>query len=327
MLISRVQQSIPVDSESLGCFGGWIEQLADAVNKHGWVNVVQDPQVQTMYPAKLSSMDAMVSDSIIVACEDPTISGGWSEIEKVLHDYGPDSIHCFLKFPCGNDEIEIGWRSTEPPKTITGFSVGVSTDSRDAEDRKSLFSRLIQHTELSKSVRIVDTQYGFKVDPIVVKLGVFCQIATFGFNPYSWAVCGFRECQTVVANAKELQQIYGSSEGVRCLCFKFPQAKYEKWFSKLSPYSSAWEVHYHGHMHPDAIAYLENGGTTKFTCIPIVTWMREFRDDGLEPRFNIDVVPDGEKAVFVLTSQATDEKQITTMLKKRLPKEFLSLFN
>jgi len=55
MLISPVQQSIPVDSESLGCFGGWIEQLADAVNKHGWGNVVQDPQVQTMYPAKLSS--------------------------------------------------------------------------------------------------------------------------------------------------------------------------------------------------------------------------------------------------------------------------------
>lgn len=80
-------------------------------------------------------------------------------------------------------------------------------------------------------------------------------------------------------------------------------------------------------MHPDAIAYFESGGTTKFTCIPIVSWIREFRDDGLEPRFNIDVVPDREKAVFVLTSQATDEKQITTMLKKRLSKDFLRLFS
>ncbi len=239
MLISRVQHSVPVDSKTLG---GWVEKLADAVNKHGWVNVVQDPQNQIMYPAVLSSLDAMVSNSIIVACDCPTIGGDWN-------------------------------------------------------------------------------------NPMVDTLGVRCQIATFGFNAYSWAVCGFRECESVVAIAKELQQIYGSSSGARRLCFNFLHAQYENRFDKLSSYSNAWEVHYHGHMHPDALAYLEHGGITKFTCIPIVTWMREFRDDGLEPRFNIDIVPDGEKAVFVLTSQATDEKQIATMLKKRLPKDFLSLFS
>jgi hypothetical protein len=280
-----------------------------------------------MYPAVLSSLDAMVSNSIIVACDCPTIAGDWNEIEKILKACGPDSVLCFFKFPCGNDEIEVGWRSTDPPNPITGFSVGVSTDAPGVEDRRSLFSQLIEHTELSKAIRIVDTQHGFKIDPMVDTLGVRCQIATFGFNAYSWAVCGFRECQSVVAIAKELQQIYGSSFGARRLCFNFLHAQYEKWFAKLSSHSSAWEVHYHGHMHPDALAYLEHGGTTKFTCIPIVTWMREFRDDGLEPRFNIDVVPDGEKAVFVLTSQATDEKQIATMLKKRLPKDFLSLFS
>ena len=327
MLISRVQNSIPVDSKTLGCSDGWVEKLADTVNEHGWVNVVQDPQCQTMYPAVLSSLDAMVSNSIIVACDDPTIRGGWNEIEEILKACGPDSIHCFLKFPCGNDEIEVGWRSTDPPNPISGFSVGISTDAPGVEDRRSLFSQLIEHTELSKAIRIVDTQYGFKIDPKVDTLGVRCQISTFGFNAYSWAVCGFRECESVVAIARELQQVYGSSLNARSLSFNFPQAKYEKWFSQLSSYSSAWEVHYHGHMHADAIAYLEHGGTTKFTCVPIVTWMREFRDDGLEPRFNIDVVPDGEKAVFVLTSQATDEKQIATMLKKRLPKDFLSLFS
>ncbi|MCE3018855.1 MAG: hypothetical protein LW870_23685 [Pirellula sp.] len=325
MLISRIQHSIPVDSITLG---GWVEKLADAMNKHGWVNVVQDPQNQTMYPAVLSSLDAMVSDSIIVASDYPTIDGGWNGIEEILKACGPDSIQCFLEVPCSNCAIEVGWRSTDPPNPITGFSVGISTDSRMVEDRRSLFSQLIQHSELSKAVRILDTQHGFKVEPMVDSLGVRCQISMgFGLNPSKWAVCGFRNCDSVVAIAKELQQNSGSSSNVRRLSFYFPQAKYEKWFAKLSPYSSAWEVHYHGHMHPDAIAYLENGGTTKFTCIPIVTWMREFREDGLEPRFNVDVVPDGEKAVFVLTSQATDEKQITTMLKKRLPKEFLSLFN